>query len=431
LRSVLFILFVLGGVSLALVQSEEINSDTQRLVPYTDDSNVEFTEHGRINYDLLIAKIMPEIFVEKLQDLGSNISIQDIVLERGFQNLVYEPHSYNCGYAIDYEKNKAYWLEAAINGTHIQYAEIYDEIPRDPEREISFHHDCFALLETGVAEVLLKEKSYFTSDEEAKAAAAVKHHLRGNENLNSYQIKIGKFNHDFNKGDVFSICGEFVGRGAGSKYFMAIMHGSGQFSFTLEQKMSPLCAMKDNSTLHDIKFKENPQRDKSLQSWKNNRLETVFLKPASSEKLLERNYLRTQSTPNLNLEYSTSFGVDFIDYRPEESGTLFYFEPLEHDTFAKFRVPQNGANYYMHYGPNDWNEGDITDVVISVEDDDPQYKQQAFVRSPEAPYPQHFTDYIFKVPKGSTMMAIVLEIENYKIDDDNDPNEWNGRDLRK
>ena len=85
----------------------------------------------------------------------------------------------------------------------------------------------------------------------------------------------------------------------------------------------------------------------------------------------------------------------------------------------------------MHYGPNDWNEGDITDVVISVEDDEPQYKQQTFVRSPEAPYPQYFTDYIFKVPKGSTMMAIVLEIENYKIDEDNDPDEWKGRDLRK
>ena len=105
---------------------------------------------------------------------------------------------------------------------------------------------------------------------------------------------------------------------------------------------------------------------------------------------------------------------------------MFYFQPTEQETFAKIRVPQNGANYFMSYGPNEWNDGDITNVIVSVEEDDPKYKQQQFVESPDAPYPSYFTDYIFKVPKDSTMMAIVLEIENYKPDSDHSPDEWQG-----
>ena len=195
--------------------------------------------------------------------------------------------------------------------------------------------------------------------------------------------------------------------------------------------MSSICAINENASLYDSKFKEKQNSDDSLQTWKNTRNELVALKSSSTEKLLERNYMKTESIPNLNLEYATSIKVDFIDYRPEESGTLLYFEPTEQDTFAKFRVPQNAANYYMQYGPNDWNAGDITNVVISVGEDDPKYKQQIFVKSPDAPYPQYYTDFIFKVPKGSTMMAIVLEIDNYKLDADSNPDEWKGRDLRK
>jgi hypothetical protein len=277
-------------------------------------------------------------------------------------------------------------------------------------------------LEIQVAEIYLQEKTYFTSDEEAHVASSIKHYLRGNDNLNNLQFKIGKFNFDYKDENILGFCGKFEGKKAGSNFFSGMLDGS-QLDFGLERSMSSLCAIDENATLYDIKF-QNYSKDDQLQTWKNFRSETVYLKPSSVEKLLERNYMHMESIHNLNLQYATSFEVLFVDFRPDVSGTLFYFDHIEQDTFAKIRVPQNGANYYMSYGPNEWNVGDITKVVISVEEDNPEYKQQPFVRSPDAPYPQYFTDYIFKVPKDSTMMAIVLEIENYKPDEDHDPDEW-------
>ncbi|MGY5149664.1 MAG: hypothetical protein ACW9W3_06345 [Candidatus Nitrosopumilus sp. bin_68KS] len=410
-------------------QSHENNTNETQLVPYTDNSNVGFTFENRIDYDFIIAKIMPDIFEKKFSESGITINSEDVVLNRGPRILGYLPNSYNCGYVID-SKEKVYWLEAAINSTHIQYANFYEEIPQERTSEETYL-DCFYPLEIKVAEYFLKDKSYFTDDEELLVASHLKHELRGNENLNHYKFKIGKFNLDSDKQNLLRFCGMFEGKMAGSKYFVGTLHETGQLGFSLDSKMSSICAIRENASLYDSKFKEKPNSADSLQTWKNIRNEPVYLKSSSTEKILERNYMKTESIPNLNLEYATSIKVDFIDYRPEESGTLLYFEPTEQDTFAKFRVPQNGANYYMHYGPNDWNSGDITNVVISVGEDDPEFKKQSFVKSPNAPYPQYFTDYIFNVPKGSTMMAIVLDIENYKIDEDQDLDEWKGRDLRK
>ena len=419
------ILIVVSVTTVAYAQFQDVIPSEKDFVPYTENYNVRFDADGNIDFDLLIAEIMPEIFEKKLRSLGINVGRQDIVLERGPQIAMYQPRSYNCGYVIDNEKNNVYWLEAAINSTHIEYAKIYEIIPRDRYFEVNYT-DCFSPLEIQVAEIYLQEKLYFTPDEEARAASTVKHYLRGNDNLNKLQFKIGKFNFDYKDEDILSFCGKFEGKMAGSNFFSGMIDGQGNLDFGLERSMSSLCAIDENAILYDIKFHNEPNTDNSLQTWKNIRSETVYLKPSSVEKLLERNYMYTENVHNMIFAYSTSFEVDFIDFRPDASGTLFYFDHLEQDTFAKIRVPQNGANYYMSYGPNEWNVGDITKVVISVEEDDPEYKQQPFVKSPDAPYPQYFTDYIFKVPKDSTMMAIVLEIENYKPDEDHDPDEWAG-----
>jgi hypothetical protein len=419
-----FIIFLvlIGFVGFVYAQSENYSPSGRDYVPYTENKNVEFTDGGKINYDSLIAKIMPEIFEKKFHDMGINVSKEDIVLERGFSILIYEPHSYNCGFAVNHDKTKAYWLEAAINSTHIQYADIYEEIPRD-DPLMSFYGDCFALIETKAAEIFLEEKSFFTEYDEKRAAASVKHYLRGNDNLNKYQITVGKFNYDFGNTGNLSICGEFIDRNIGSKYYLAVLDTAGTLHFSLEKSLSPLCAINDNSTLHDIKFQNTP-KDKSLQSWKNLRAETVYLKPNSIGKLLERNYMDTENVHNLNLEYATSLEMGFIDFIPDNSNTVFTFEPTVNDTFVKIRVPQNGANYFMNYGPNEWNAGDLTDVTISIDGNPVKYNQFEFVRAPDAPYPQYFTDYVFEVPAGSSTINVHLEIENYELDDDHD--EWSG-----
>jgi len=410
---IFLVLIASGSLTLSYGQSLDTNTQEKRLVPYTENSNVQFTSEGKINYDLLIAKIMPEIFEKKLQDLGANLTSSDIVLERGFHILIYEQHSYNCGFAIDKETNKVYWLEAAINRTQIQYANVYLQIPRDDDSKMGFDSDCFSFLETRVSENLLQEKSYFTPYEETLAVSSVKHYLRGNENLNHYQIKVGKFNHDYGGNSLLSICGEFVGRNSGSHYFRAILHDSGLLSFTLEKKLSTLCAIDENSTLYDIKYQDRPNKGDSLQSWQNTRHDMVFLKPSSAEKLLERNYLQLESIPSLNLEYASHLKPEDIEYQPENSNTVLKFTPFETTSYMKIRMPDNGVNYYFSYGDEDWYDGKLLRVSVFVDGNEVKYATSNYVRSPEAPYPSHYTDLVFKVPANSTNIKIHLEIENY------------------
>lgn len=420
------VIFVSG--TLGYILAQEYGPSGRDYVPYTENYNVSFNHDGNIDYDLLISKIMPEIFETMLRDQGVNIDRQDIVLNRGPQISMYQESSYNCGYVIDYSDNQVYWLEAAINSQEIQYTRIFTETPTPdvPDGIEEFNLGwCFGPLKEEVATVFLKEKSYLTEEEEAVVAAAIKHELRGNSNLNDQEFVIGKFNFDYGK-DVLSFCGKFEKPNIGLQYFVGSLKNGLLGNFSLEGSLSPLCAISDDVKIYAIKTNSKSDVPPELQAWKNIRTETVYLKPSSVEKLLERNYMHVENVHNMIFQYATSFEVEFIEFRPDTSGTLFYFSPTEQDTYAKIRVPQNGANYFMNYGPNEWNVGDITKVTVSVEEEDPPFKKQQFVESPDAPYPQYHTDYIFKVPKGSTMMAIVLEIENYVSDSDHSPDEWEG-----
>ena len=431
-RSPVFIIIVAGIVfasgTMGLILAQEYIPSGRDYVPYTENYNVSFTHDGNIDYDLLISKIMPEIFEKMLRDQGVNIDRQDIVLNRGPQIAMYQESSYNCGYVIDYSDNQVYWLEAAINSQEIEYTRIFTEtpVPDVPEGVEEFNLGwCFGPLKEEVATIFLDEKSYLTQEEEAFIAAAVKHELRGNPNLNDQEFAVGKFNFDYGP-DVLSFCGKFEKPKSGLQYFLGSLKNGLLGNFSLDRSLSPLCAISNDAKIHKIKTNSKSDVPSELQAWTNIRMETVYLKPSSVEKLLERNYMHVENVHNMIFQYATSFDIEFIEFRPNLSGTLFYFSPTEQDTYAKIRVPQNGGNYFMSYGPNEWNEGDITNVVVSVEEDDPPFKKQQFVEHPDAPYPQYHTDYIFKVPKGSTMMAIVLEIENYVPDSDHSPDEWEG-----
>lgn len=418
---IVFSVFAVGVFALVHAQSNDVLPSGMNYVPYTENYNVSFTHDGNIDYDLLIAKIMPEIFEKKLAEQGVDIAQQDIVLNRGPQISMYQESSYNCGYVIDYSDNQVYWLEAAINSKEIEYVKIFTDTPTPnvpPGSEIEEFNLgwCFGPLKQQVAALFLEEKSYLTDVQESNVAAAIKHYLRGNPNLNHQEFTVGKFNFDYGH-NVLAFCGEFQKPMHGLGYFGGALKNGVLGDFSLESGMSPLCAIKDDAKIHSIKINKISDVPVGLQPWKNIRTEIVYLKPDSVEKLLERNYMHTENVHYMIFEYATSFEIDFIEFRPEISATLFYFDPVEQDTFAKIRVPQNGGYYYMNYGSNEWNNGDLTNVVISVEEDDPEYKQQSFVVAPDAPYPQYFTDYIFKVPKDSTMMAVVLEIENYEPDD--------------
>lgn len=424
---IFFVIPSFGNVSFG--QQENLIPSEKTLVPYTENYNVRFTPDGKIDYDLLIAKIMPEIFEEKLLAMGVDISRKDIVLNRGPQISMYQPSSYNCGYVIDYTDRQVYWLEAAINSTHIQYTKIFTETPRPngpPEIVEEWNLGwCFGPLKEEVATIFLEDKSYLTQEEESVIAGAIKHELRGNPSLGNQEFKVGRFNFDYGE-DVLAFCGEFQNAfGHGLNFFGGAMENNILDDFHLESNMSPLCAISKDAKTFSVSF-SNREPEPGLEKWKNIRMETVYLKPSSVEKLLERNYMMVKPAHNMIMEYSTSLNVDFISYHPNDSNTIFELEPSQSNTFVKIRIPQNGGNYYMSYGPNEWNKGDLTSVAIFVDGMEIPYREQPYVQSPDAPYPQNFTDYIFKFPAKSSTFNVILLIENYVPDPDHSDDEWDG-----
>lgn len=414
--------FISVGFVIAYGQTSEVAPSEKSFVPYTENYNVRFDSEGRIDYDLLISKIMPEIFEKKFQSLGIEIGRQDIVLNRGPQILIYQPSSYNCGYAIDNQENKVYWLEAAINSTHIQYANISDEIPRDDDYRPGYF-DCFSPLEIQVAEIFLQEKSFFTPDEQSKVAAAIKHYLRGNDNLNSLQFKVGKFNFQYDDEKILPYCGKFEAKMAGSTFFSGFLDEEGTLEFGLEKSPSSLCAIPEDASLYDIKFKEDANPDESLQLWKNIRSETVYLKESSIEKLLKRNYLKVEYLHNMIFAYASNLKLEYVDYQPENSNTVLKFAPSKNDSYMKIRIADSGVHYYMSYGPEEWNTGKLVGVSISIDGKQTNYTKQKFIEAPEAPYPRHHTDFIFKIPANSKDVAVNLDVDYYYFDEKNS-DEW-------
>jgi hypothetical protein len=86
----------------------------------------------------------------------------------------------------------------------------------------------------------------------------------------------------------------------------------------------------------------------------------------------------------------------------------------------KIRLPDSGANYYRTYGFEDWHEGKLLGISILIDGVKTDFKKFPYVEFPEAPYPQHYTDLIFKVPANSTNVEIKLDIDNYNFNSDSD-----------
>ncbi len=428
--SILAIAFIpiILGLSFALPYEPSGND----YVPYTENYNVKFNHDGQIDYNLLIKKIMPEIFENKLfTDHDVIISQSDIVLSHGIQFSIYQESSSVCGYVVDYTDNQVYWLQAGINSTDIRNIDISTDIPT-PERlgsppgfEIEEYNLswCFGPLKEDIAAIFLEEKSYLTEAEEEIVVATIKHELRGNPSLGKQEFVAGKFNFDYGN-DVLSFCGEFQSNFT-LKYFGGALKKNILKDFHLDNSLSPLCAISDDAKIYPVQFTDK-EYDPKLQVWENLRMETVHLKPSSVEKLLERNYMIVKPVHNMILEYSTSLNIEYVSYNPDDSNTIFEINPYHDDTFVKIRVPQNGGNYYMSYGPNEWNKGDLTSVVILVNGIEVDYKSQLFIQSPNAPYPQYYTDYIFEFPAKSDIFNVLLFIENYEPNSDHSDDEWNG-----
>lgn len=418
LRFLIAISFVLTTGTLIHISAEEFSTSGRDYVPYTENYNVSFNHDGDIDYDLLIAKIMPEIFEKMLRDQGVNIEQQNIVLNRGPQISMYQELSYNCGYVVDYSDNQVYWLEAAINSKEIEYTKISAETPTPdvPPGVEEFNLGwCFGPLKQEVATIFLQGKSYLTENEEAVASSAIKHELRGNHNLNEQEFTIGQFNFDYGE-DVLSFCGKFEKEKRGSKYFIGSLKNGILGSFGLEGSMSPLCAIRDDAEIHAIKINTKSNAPIGLQAWSNIRMETVYLTPNSVEKLLERNYLLVEDIRYNMLGYASHIELDYVDFQPENSITVLKFEPNDDDRYMKIRIPKQAGNYYSAYGPSEWSAGLWTGTSILIDGKSTDYTQFEHVRAPDAPYPQYSQDFIFKVPSHSSDVEIKLEIDNYLVD---------------
>ena len=232
-------------------------SANRNYVPYTEDYNVRFTHDGYIDYDLLILEIMPDIFEDKLHDLGVHISRSDITLNRGPQLSMYQESSSVCGYVIDYTDEQIYWLQAAINSTDIESIEIFTETPKSEiligvEIEEWDLEWCFGPLKEQIAAMYLKEKSYLTQEEESIVSSGIQKYLRNNPTLVNQEFKVGKFNYD---SDLLLYCGEFQKPQENNYYFFSgYIKYDVLKDFALEAALSPLCAISEDAKTFPVQF---------------------------------------------------------------------------------------------------------------------------------------------------------------------------------
>lgn len=214
------------------------------LLPYTQNHNVPFDYEGRIDYDVLIKKILPPIFQEKLHDMGVDVEIPHMVLMRGFQVSMYQERSYQCGYVIDDDK-QVYWLEGRIDKSKIYDVQVFEENPMPCKPNLS---SCWCDAQTLAAEQLLDfEKTTLSSAEEKIVVDYVYDYLKDNTNLNFYDYQVGKYHMDYGNENVISYCGVF-GKETTRDYFSGSVNTvTGDKDFGMDDRLSPLCVISDNA----------------------------------------------------------------------------------------------------------------------------------------------------------------------------------------
>ena len=224
--------------------SYEVEPSARTILPYIENNRVPFDYEGRIDYDVLIKKLLPPIFQNKLIDMEVDVETHHMVMLRGFQSAMYVESSYQCGYVID-DDSQVYWLEGRINKSKIHDVQVFTEnpMPCKPNTE-----SCWCEAQTLAEEQLLSfEKTYISPTEEQAVVNYIHGHLKDNPNLNSYKYKVGKYHIDYGDDDIVPFCGTFEERNVFQFFEGSVNLATNEDDFSLEDMPSPLCVIADDA----------------------------------------------------------------------------------------------------------------------------------------------------------------------------------------
>ncbi|MCE9652424.1 MAG: hypothetical protein K8Q89_05125 [Nitrosarchaeum sp.] len=214
------------------------------LLPYTENYNVPFDYEGRIDYDILIKKLLPPLFQKKLHDMGVDVETSHMVLLRGFQVAMYQESSYQCGYVIDDDK-QVYWLEGKIDKSRIYDVDVFAENPMPCKPN---YGSCWCEAQTLAEEELLDfKKTPLTPIEETIVVNYIYDYFKDNTNLNFYKYQVGRYHMDYGNNDVISFCGVFDGKSRSNYFVGSVNLVTNDNDFGMESRLSPLCIIPDDA----------------------------------------------------------------------------------------------------------------------------------------------------------------------------------------
>ena len=223
--------------------SYEGEPSSKTLLSYTENYNVPFDYEGRIDYDMLIKKLLPPIFQEKLKNMGVDVETSHMVLLRGFQIAMYQESSYQCGYVID--DDKVYWLEGRLDKSKIYDVEVFTENPQPCKPNLG---SCWCDAQTLAEEQLLDfEKTPLTPLEETIVVNYIHDYLKDNTNLNFYKYQVGKYHMDYGDENVISFCGVFGAKSGNDFFSGSVNNVTGDNDFGMDDRLSPLCVIAEDA----------------------------------------------------------------------------------------------------------------------------------------------------------------------------------------
>ena len=224
--------------------SYKAEPSARTILPYIENHRVPFDYEGRIDYDVLIKKLLPTIFQNKLTDMGVYVETPHMVLLRGLQLAIYEESSYQCGYVVD-DDSQVYWLEGRINKSKIHDVQVFTENPMPCKPNIG---SCWCEAQTLAEEQLLSfEKTPLSPTEEQAVVNYIHGHLKDNPNLNSYKYKVGKYHIDYGDENIVPFCGMFEERNVFQFFKGSVNMATDEDDFGLEDMPSPLCVIADDA----------------------------------------------------------------------------------------------------------------------------------------------------------------------------------------
>jgi len=224
--------------------SYEGEPSSRTLLLYTENHNVPFDYEGRIDYDLLIKKLLPPLWQDKLYSIGVDVEIPHMVLLRGFQVAMYQESSYQCGYVID-DDRQVYWLEGKLDKSKIYDVEVFTENPMPCKPN---HGSCWCDAQTLAQEQLLDfEKTSLTPIEETIVVNYIHDYLKDNTNLNFYKYQVGKYHMDYEDNDVIPFCGIFGEENTRDYFGGSVNKVTNDNDFHMDDSLSPLCIISEDA----------------------------------------------------------------------------------------------------------------------------------------------------------------------------------------